>query len=88
MIDASLDSVVKRMEEPGDHQRRSGHGKLTLAMGITRAENGADMTRGSLVVRRLRSEPEIEIEVTPRIGITKCAELPLRYLIAGNPFVS
>src|SRR5437667_5362367 len=29
----------------------SGPGKLTLAMSITRAQNGADVTRGSLVVR-------------------------------------
>src|SRR5450755_899793 len=28
-----------------------GPGKLTLAMGITRAHNGADVTRGALVVR-------------------------------------
>jgi len=28
------------------------------------------------------------ILTTPRIGITKAADLPLRYVIAGNPFVS
>ena len=28
------------------------------------------------------------VKVTPRIGITKSADHPLRYLIAGNPFVS
>jgi DNA-3-methyladenine glycosylase len=70
------------------HDLASGPGKLTLAMGITRAQNGADVTRGSLVVRAPEQESEIEILVTPRIGITKCAELPLRYVIAGNPFVS
>src|SRR5689334_8198982 len=51
----------------------SGPGKLTLAMGITRAHNGADVTRGGLVVRKPRREPPIEIAVTPRIGITQCA---------------
>ena len=29
-----------------------------------------------------------EVAVTQRIGITKSAELPLRYVIAGNAFVS
>ena len=29
-----------------------------------------------------------EIAVTPRIGITRSAELPLRFLLAGNGFVS
>jgi DNA-3-methyladenine glycosylase len=66
----------------------SGPGKLTLAMAIDRAQNGVDVTRGSLVVRQPQPEPEIEILVTPRVGITQCAELPLRFLIAGNPFVS
>lgn len=66
----------------------SGPGKLTLAMGITRAQNGADVTRGSLVVRRPEPEPRVEIRTTPRIGITKCAELPLRFVIAGSEFAS
>jgi 3-methyladenine DNA glycosylase Mpg len=29
-----------------------------------------------------------EVAVTQRIGITKAADLPLRYVIAGNSFVS
>jgi DNA-3-methyladenine glycosylase len=61
----------------------SGPGKLTLAMGITRAHNGRDLTRGSLVVRRWKEEPAIDIEVTPRIGITKCADWPLRFVARG-----
>ena len=59
----------------------SGPGKLTLAMGITRAHNGRDVTRGSLVVRKWRDEPAIELEVTPRVGITKCADWPLRFVM-------
>jgi len=58
----------------------SGPGKLTLAMNITRAQNGRDVTRGSLVVRRWKRETAVEIEVTPRIGISKCADLPLRFV--------
>ena len=50
-------------------------------MNITRAHNGRDVTRGSLVVRKWEREPPVEIEVTPRIGISKCADLPLRFLI-------
>ena len=66
----------------------SGPGKLTLAMGITRRLNGADLVHGLLQVRRLCDEPSTEIHVTPRIGITHCAEWPLRFLIANNRFVS
>jgi DNA-3-methyladenine glycosylase len=66
----------------------SGPGKLTLAMAITRTQNGADVTRGSLVVREPLDPATVAIEVTPRIGITQCADLPLRFLIRGNRFVS
>ncbi len=66
----------------------SGPGKLTLAMGITRAQNGVDVTRGSLVVRRPAQPKAIDIAVTPRVGITQCADLPLRFLARGNPYVS
>jgi DNA-3-methyladenine glycosylase len=61
----------------------SGPGKLTLAMGITRAQNARDVTRGSLVVRKWKQEPPVEIAVTPRIGITKCADWPLRFIVTS-----
>ena len=69
-------------------QVANGPGKLTLALGITRAQNGADVTRGALVVRQAPGAGEIEIAVTPRIGIARSPELPLRFLMAGNGFVS
>lgn len=59
----------------------SGPGKLTLAMGITRAHNGADVTRGPLTVRVPAHEQRFTIRVTPRIGIRQCAELPLRFVM-------
>ena len=65
-----------------------GPGKLTLALAITRAQYGADLTRGPLVVREPAEKRVIEIAVTPRIGITHCADRPLRFLIRGNRFVS
>ena len=73
------------------HELASGPGRLTLALGVTRALNGADVTRGSLTVRTPASEPPFEIEVTPRIGIRQCADWPLRFVIgemrssAGRP---
>ena len=69
-------------------QLANGPGKLTLALGITRAHNGTDVTRGALVVRRAPGTGEMAIMVTPRIGITRSAELPLRFLVAGSGFVS
>jgi len=66
----------------------SGPGKLTLAMGITRKLNGADLVEGPLQVRRLLDDAPFEIQVTPRIGIRHCSDWPLRFVIAGNRFAS
>ena len=52
------------------------------------ALNGADVTRGCLVVRRPIEERAFEIDATPRIGIRQCADWPLRFVIRGNRFVS
>lgn len=66
----------------------SGPGKLTLALGITRAHNGADVTRGALVVRDPAESRRLAIATTPRIGIRECADWPLRFIVRGNRFVS
>jgi DNA-3-methyladenine glycosylase len=66
----------------------SGPGRLTLALGITRAENGADVTQGRLVVREPLEPREFTIGATARIGIRQCADWPLRFVMEGNPFVS
>jgi DNA-3-methyladenine glycosylase len=66
----------------------SGPGKLTLAMGITRELNGKDVTKGRLLVRESTEMNPFEILVTPRIGITKSLERPLRFVVKGSRFVS
>jgi DNA-3-methyladenine glycosylase len=67
----------------------SGPGRLSQALGITRArDNGKDLTRFSdLAILDDGFRPR-RILTTPRIGITKAAHEKLRYLVAGNPFVS
>jgi len=67
----------------------SGPGKLTLALGVTREHNGCDVIRcGPLLVREPREGDAIDIAVSKRIGITKSADLPLRFFIKDNEFVS
>lgn len=68
----------------------SGPGRLAEAFGITRdRDNGCDLTLESSALwiaedgYRLR-----RVRATPRIGITKAADRPLRYIVDGNPFVS
>lgn len=66
----------------------SGPGKLTIAMGITRAHNGRDVTRGSFTIRRPSDFYTPEIAVSKRIGIRKAADLELRFFIKDSRFVS
>jgi DNA-3-methyladenine glycosylase len=68
----------------------SGPGRLAEAFGITRArDNGGDLTSPSSGLWigddgfRARN-----IQITPRIGIRKAADWPLRYILARHAFVS
>jgi DNA-3-methyladenine glycosylase len=68
----------------------SGPGRLAEAFAITRTrDNAKDLTdprSDLLIVSDGFCTPRVI--TTPRIGITKAAALPLRYVIAGNRFVS
>jgi DNA-3-methyladenine glycosylase len=68
----------------------SGPGKLAEALGITRPrDNGKDMVSADSDLQIADDGFKVEnIAVGPRIGITKSADLPLRYVIADNVFVS
>ena len=68
----------------------SGPGKLCEALGITRPrDNGKDMVSPKSDLQVMTDGFHVqEVAVTQRIGITKSAELPLRYVIAGNAFIS
>jgi DNA-3-methyladenine glycosylase len=79
---------ARRPKARTDRDLTSGPGKLTRALAINRTHTGVDMTKGDLVVMDPPAACRFEIAVSPRIGITKCAELPLRFSIEGNRFVS
>jgi DNA-3-methyladenine glycosylase len=68
----------------------SGPGKLCEALQITRTrDNGKDMLSSSSDLAVMDDGYRTaKISTTPRIGITKSATMPLRYLIEGNGFVS
>jgi DNA-3-methyladenine glycosylase len=68
----------------------SGPGRLAEAFGITRdRDNGKDLTRttSDLWIADDGFRPD-RVLTTARIGITKAADRPLRYIVAGNEFVS
>jgi DNA-3-methyladenine glycosylase len=68
----------------------SGPGRLAQAFAITRdLDNGCDLTSvaSGLWIGEDGYGPH-GVRITPRIGITKAADRPLRYMLAGNTFVS
>ncbi|HVJ08490.1 MAG TPA: DNA-3-methyladenine glycosylase [Acidisarcina sp.] len=68
----------------------SGPGRLSQAFGITRAShNGVDLTSPASPLQIVDDDFRAgEIVATPRIGIRKAVEHPLRFYLAGNAFVS
>jgi DNA-3-methyladenine glycosylase len=67
----------------------SGPGKLTQALGISLEHNRADLLSGPVVIsERLEAWRDVQIVLSTRIGITKAAELPWRFSVAANGFVS
>jgi DNA-3-methyladenine glycosylase len=68
----------------------SGPGRLCEALSITRPrDNDKDMLSPRSDLQAMSDGFRVQdVAVTQRIGIKKSAELPLRYVIAGNTFVS
>jgi len=69
----------------------NGPGKLTKAMGITRELDGWPINESSLLLDEAGSQTPKEIATSPRIGIPnkgKWTDEPLRFYVAGNPYVS
>jgi DNA-3-methyladenine glycosylase len=64
----------------------SGPGRLCQALGITREHDGLALDRPPFEL--FERERPVEVLAGPRIGITRAAELPWRYVEAGSRFVS
>jgi DNA-3-methyladenine glycosylase len=87
-----VDGIDHMRERRGVQTARalcSGPGKLTQALGIGLELNGSDLLRGPVVFSdRPRAWRDVAVEVDVRVGITKAADLPWRFLAAGNRYVS
>jgi DNA-3-methyladenine glycosylase len=82
---------LRGIGEDSDLRRlTSGPGRLAAAFGIARErDNGKDLTslRSDLYIADDGAAPP-RVLITKRVGITKAAEMPLRYIVEGNRFVS
>ena len=83
-----LAAMQRRRGSRPDRELAAGPGRLTQALGITRSLDGRRMPEARVVVVQGQPVIDSDVAVTPRIGITKAANWPLRYVIAGSPWVS
>lgn len=81
---------MKRHRSREDLRRlTSGPAMLCQALRIDRDHDGLDLTAsGSLRIVALSGHPPAPVRSGPRIGIRHDTDLPLRFVIADNPFVS
>jgi DNA-3-methyladenine glycosylase len=78
----------RRPRIKSDVELTNGPGKLCTALGITGSMSGKSLRRKPLIIRSGEPVSDERVEVTTRIGITRCADWPLRWIIRGNRFVS
>jgi DNA-3-methyladenine glycosylase len=85
---AGLEEMRRRRGVDRPEQLCSGPGKLTEALGVGLAENGADLGRDPFLLLSREPDWSGEILTGPRIGITKAVDRPWRFCAAGSPHVS
>jgi DNA-3-methyladenine glycosylase len=79
----------KNVRKPLDSKLACGPGNVTKALGISKAQDGIDLTSGPLtILSRPAGEREPEVIATSRIGITRGVEYPWRFLLKGSRAVS
>jgi DNA-3-methyladenine glycosylase len=69
------------------HALCSGPGKLAQALGVNGSDHGRDFCTGRSIGFRPPPSPA-DVETDVRIGISKAAHLPWRFLSRGSAFVS
>ena len=83
---AGLDEMRLRRGLDDPRLLCSGPGRLCQALAVTREHDGLSVWQRPF---ELRARPApVELVTGPRIGITKAAELPWRYGLAGSRFLS
>lgn len=82
-----IDIVEKKRNKTG-REATNGPAKLCQALGIDKMLNGHDLRSGEL---RLTPQPALQtsmITQTTRIGISEGKDVPWRFYITDNPYVS
>jgi len=73
-----------------DRDLISGPARLCQALGVDRADDGADLVRGDRGLRIVDdgTPPPEEPGVSGRVGVSQAGDLPWRFWVPGDPYVS
>lgn len=85
---AGLKAMANRRGKDDLGELARGPAKLCEALDIDRALNGWDLTLGRKLWLADDGFAAPEIKVSPRIGVTSAHDLPLRFYLPRNRFVS
>lgn len=86
-----LDGIEIMQERRGVTRLRDlarGPGRLAQALGVGPAQDGVDLCTGKGLYLAAGRHAPVAVAESVRIGITKAAQLPLRFYVPGNEFVS
>ena len=80
----------RRCGAVSDRALCAGPARLCAALGVTGALNGASLSlaRGPLRIVRDPAARRVRVIVSTRIGVTRAADWPLRFLVDGSRWVS
>ncbi len=80
---------ARRGPTHSDRDLARGPGRLCQAMAITLADDGADLLGPDLWLTATSEVAEdAAVATTSRVGITRAADLPWRFVLVDNPYVS
>jgi DNA-3-methyladenine glycosylase len=89
---SGIEAMMRRRKKERARDLCNGPGKLALALGITGKDHGTSMCgRGrpaGVGLRLPKTGLAREVSTDVRVGISKAADFPWRFLAHGNPNVS
>jgi DNA-3-methyladenine glycosylase len=86
---AGIDAARARRNTSSDHNLARGPGNLAQALGITLADLGTELLDPTSAITLSPPAPTPQpIQAGPRVGVSKAADVPWRFWLAGEPSVS
>ena len=82
-----VEAMTRRRRNLNPTALCSGPGKLTIALGVDGNDHGRDLCAEKRVGFCAPAQP-VDVATDVRVGISKAAHLPWRFLLRGSPFVS